>query len=88
MEAAHTATPWKAITSPGGIWSVVDKDNSRVCDVGYAVKSKANAAFIVRACNNHDAFVSVLESIAHDATLTTLDMVALARTAIAKAGAA
>jgi hypothetical protein len=52
------------------------------------VTAEANAAFIVTACNNHDAFVSALESIAHDATLTTLDMVALARTVIAKAGAA
>jgi hypothetical protein len=96
MEVAHTATPWIIASSSMGVHHYIEariggglvQEIASCGPTDGPEGSSGNAEFIVTACNNHDAFVSVLERIAHDATLTTLDMVALARTVIAKAGAA
>lgn len=56
----HTPTPWKAITVTGG-WDGVGPSNGGVPICNLAENNPANAAFIVLACNSHDAMVAALE---------------------------
>ena len=58
--AKHTPTPW--FYSNGEVYDI--KDN-QICLVSYYQdgRVKANAAFIVRACNSHDALVEALEAL-------------------------
>jgi hypothetical protein len=71
----HTKTPWRADqprTYAGVKWDCIIRgaENSPVCIVtvaGFpANESKANAAFIVKAVNNHDALVKALKESAAD----------------------
>ena len=54
----HTPTPWNVVTHNGV--SLIDGDADRI---GVNVEAPANAAFIVRACNSHDALVKALEAL-------------------------
>ena len=54
----HTPTPWNVVTHNGV--SLIDGDADRI---GVNVEAPANAAFIVRACNSHDALVKALEAV-------------------------
>ena len=61
----HTPTPWRATDMPG-FASVAEFETGRLvagCDASYRelIECKANAAFIVTACNNHAALVAALE---------------------------
>lgn len=72
--ASHTPTPWNL----GYTGRCILREIPGMCDGedGYAVaitsahsllapsEARANAAFIVRACNSHDALVKALEEIA------------------------
>jgi hypothetical protein len=77
METKHTATPWvskKVRTSIGycyrvGAQSIVDQDHGGLClyDDRTSLnphkdgEQEANAEFIVRACNAHDAMYELIE---------------------------
>jgi len=61
----HTKTPWSIDSNDlDGTWSIGniehDGDDWDVCTVH---STKANAEFIVRAVNNHDALVEELENL-------------------------
>ncbi len=63
-EAAHTPTPWGdnnncQFVSPSGLL-IGDTGNG---DQRTWAERRANAAFIVRACNSHAALVAALEEI-------------------------
>ena len=98
MNTAHTATPW-AIRD---MHIVLESDKYRVvATVANPTKelrteSIANAEFIVRACNSHDALVAALqtppEHVLHYASMPHAHSsankdVATARAALAAAGA-
>jgi len=54
----HTPTPWDLQTLRVSLVPVMIRVN------GYTKETaEANAAFIVRACNNHDALVGALQSL-------------------------
>ena len=70
--ASHTPTPWKVISGrqnrPTMAWSPSASEG--VFNAGYdsatekeQAKEAANAAFIVRACNAHEALVEAAEAI-------------------------
>ena len=71
-EPKHTPTPWGATNKPlilKGQWTIWDNDGhglqvATLSQRGGALNDKidcteANAAFIVRACNSHDAMVEI-----------------------------
>ncbi len=59
MNAAHTATPWAEQEMPGNDRITTDDgENTTICEFPYGLD--ANATFIVRACNSHDALVTAL----------------------------
>lgn len=100
MSAQRTPTPWeteKPEDSNGYVYvRGVDGEEAAVCYA--APKSDGNAAFIVRACNAHDALVSALsdleaifdgqedcdDGVPNDA----MRAMTIIRAALAKAGAA
>jgi hypothetical protein len=66
MTTQHTPTPWKTETPKGweqkgltAIWS--DGVMVATCGRQGTQEQQDNAAFIVRACNSHDALVAALE---------------------------
>ena len=65
--AEHTPTPWglNPDDRPGMAWNVeiVEGDNPdmRIAFMANGRHSEANAAFIVKAVNNHDALVKALQ---------------------------
>lgn len=70
MTTQHTPTPWKvcdiAVNDQWHVGSTIGAadpaDGRRVCDVSrIPANYQANAAFIVRACNAHDALVAALK---------------------------
>lgn len=78
-EAKHAPTPWiidgcsgRMITTPGGYYGFIAD-----------VDTKANAAFIVRAVNNHERLVEALEAAAR--FLPSIDSLPNTRTEIGDA---
>jgi hypothetical protein len=75
--SAHIRTPWHARLSecPGVYggeqhWAILGPNASGIiADVegGLGAKSKANAEFIVRACNNHEELLTACRMSLHDA---------------------
>ena len=59
----HTATPWRLYNRRTRT-TIVENDN--YSNVLEGINCKANAAFIVKAVNNHDALVETLKSAKHD----------------------
>ncbi len=64
----HTALPWMTVTDGKLIY--IDSDLDNICDLYHNTTSlnictkmnaEANAAFIVKAVNNHDKLVDALE---------------------------
>lgn len=73
MEAKHTATPWAVWSDPNGniVIRAENGDNiARPCEYGdqseFPFGHEHNAAFIVRACNAHDALVSALAELVNE----------------------
>jgi hypothetical protein len=60
----HTPTPWMALPDESGheTYVVGPKSDHPVadCQFGFGSEDNANAAFIVKAVNNHDALVRAL----------------------------
>lgn len=93
-QAAHTPTPWRVgKTSPLFVWGA---DDSKVAETvpeenyGKARShAAANAAFIVRACNSHDALIAALQLVVKHADFSQcpLDVEAAVDAALAQAGA-
>jgi NCAIR mutase (PurE)-related protein len=71
-QSKHTPTPWVVTTDSSGFTAINNHDNFR-SDFPLATMCKgmtqgeANAAFIVKAVNNHEALVSALEKFVHAA---------------------
>jgi hypothetical protein len=74
MEAKHTPTPWRVIDNePGNGYGSMDITPLLIEGESYAIAAvigdvagidpQANAAFIVRACNSHDALVEALKEL-------------------------
>lgn len=73
---AHTPTPWvyehrqgnsKGNTSAWSLLGFWGADHAHICgesgwDGGFVEPSEADRAFILRACNSHDALVAALQS--------------------------
>lgn len=58
----HTPLPWRLETHfPSGMHCVVTEKGD-VCACGYKDKDKANAGFIVRACNSHYDLMDTLKA--------------------------
>jgi hypothetical protein len=59
MGAKHTATPWKGpVRSGSGNYFIYAEGREQsICGVSFHDDGGANAEFIVRACNAHDALV-------------------------------
>jgi hypothetical protein len=74
MEAKHTLTPWRVIDNePGNGYGSMDVAPLLIEGEFYAIAAvigdvieiapQANADFIVRACNSHDALVEALSAV-------------------------
>lgn len=75
--AEHTKTPWRVERGTDLIWGACNPDDMTTYGMGYAIvcgttssytggkpsidEREANAAFITKACNSHDALVKALE---------------------------
>lgn len=65
MTQKHTPTPWK--TDGNEIWQekpIIENKHFHICKVHGVCQTqvnKANASFIVRACNSHDELVEALK---------------------------
>ncbi len=58
----HTSLPWGALNNGRStLWHVEGPDGAAVCSVPKA--RKADAAYIVRACNSHYELLAALESL-------------------------
>lgn len=72
MTKKYTSTPWSVFDNPTSnyglevIANTTVKAKRVVCRIGGPVQV-ANAAFIVRAVNNHDALVEALQELAEEA---------------------
>ena len=68
--AEHTPTPWVADPDDreGYEWNIHIIDgqdgHNRICFMSNGPETEANAAFIVKAVNSHDALVEALQKIA------------------------
>lgn len=66
MTQQHTKTPWRLQHEPN-YFNIQTEEGYAIadtCEYGSVVANRAaNAAFIVRACNSHDALVEALEEI-------------------------
>lgn len=59
QQTKHTPTPWKTNTAVATYIQAADGCHIAKTDDGYETDLReANAAFIVRACNSHDALVN------------------------------
>lgn len=72
MTQSHTPTPWYVNRFKGDSYRITQHElggpkEDRIAD---GIKSEANAAFIVRACNSHDALVAMLSVIRNGGTPT------------------
>ena len=95
----HTPTPWTV--EPGDSILKILSGGHRIADVGdapywqrFTAEHEANAAFIVRACNAHDALVAALdemltshsmENVGVKASMCRLNAKKQARAALARA---
>ena len=67
-EVGHTETPWTITPEKTREidWLWVMHEQTRICRVvlyhGEKEEQRANAAFILRACNSHDSLVKALEA--------------------------
>lgn len=65
MKTEHTSIPWLISDYPNGFNLEIIADDGRVCTVhgtsGTASETRANAEFICRASNNHEALVSACQ---------------------------
>lgn len=64
----HTPTPWNVNGGMRPGIKTVYADSGSICEMTNSqahsdAEQEANAAFIVRACNNHDELVSALENL-------------------------
>ncbi|WNV09993.1 hypothetical protein [Tardiphaga sp. 709] len=75
--AEHTPTPWRVERGTDLIWGACNPDDMTTYGMGYAIvcgttssytggkpsidEREANADFIIKACNSHDALVKALE---------------------------
>jgi hypothetical protein len=96
----HTATPWAVEDNGNEYWPDINAKDADGDSVTIATVGRANAEFIVRACNAHDDLVKALQELVASAdmivcreTQATLEdcdktLIADARAALAKAGAA
>lgn len=76
MDAKHTPTPWHdsglSDTLPGGF--IEARNGKNIClyyagpETAVGDQGKANAAFIVRACNAHEELVAALRGARSDLT--------------------
>lgn len=65
VSEAHSPTPWIAVKIPGGkAWAIDDeRTNEHVATAwGTEHDAEANAAFIVQACNAHEALVKIAKA--------------------------
>ena len=65
MSKTHTPTPWKVWRDPGNPSPrITGADRCLVLSIGigphFAKPTEANAEFIVRACNSHEALVQAV----------------------------
>lgn len=95
----HTAAPWIAVDGDMREIEITTQDRidnsfSPICemDVDYTgqmgVEQKANAAFIVRACNAHDDLVKALQEIALNDPFNQSSAGIIARAALYRSRAA
>ena len=71
----HTPAPWKAEREfEDDTPTFIHKDGRAIadCAMGYGVEDDANAAFIVKAVNSHEALVTALEKIEYAANKASL----------------
>lgn len=73
MKTPHTPTPWRIVETNLGL-AIVGADIEDLAALpqgkwgpGSAEQKKANADFIVRACNAHDDLLAALETLLADA---------------------
>ena len=66
MEAKHTPTPWNVAAYNGSFEIVTDSWDVASGSIGDRgpIRNAEDAAFIVRACNSHDALVEALKECA------------------------
>lgn len=77
----HSPLPWNAIETGNKKigweeWAIVDKNNRNVLNTDADVQDKANAAFIVRACNSFHSLVALAKEISemgHEVRLGLID---------------
>jgi len=72
----HTLTPWTYISNNHGNWHVESAHNAKeaglsVCLIPY--KREADAAFIVKAVNNHEALLSACKEALLNGQFNILD---------------
>ena len=67
METKHTPTPWQARLHEGGpLWIIgPDPDNFNIIATTTKGNDKANAKFIVRACNSHVKLLAACKELHH-----------------------
>lgn len=91
MEIKHTPTPWMVDGRPSYLveqddttkkWSVVAHGKT-ICRLGTTDEDRANAAFIVRACNAHEDLLRFVHDVAFSGT-GLVDLVRSARALHAK----
>jgi len=90
MTTAHTATPYRLFGKQGtAIWAS-EKIVAQINEPRVNHKlARANAEFIVRACNAHDDLVKALQGLLNALpSATTHPAIKEARDALAKTGAA
>ena len=93
QDSTHTLTPWKAVRVDDGVLDtnrIVGPDGSDLHPVGHISKPE-DAAFVVRAVNNHEALLAALaDMLAYatsesDQTLISPGAISRARAAIEEA---
>lgn len=73
QKTGHTATPWKVQVAAGSVSVCCPLQQiAQMVEFRAAAQSAVNAAFIVRACNSHDALVAENKALA-DALQNLLD---------------
>lgn len=91
--SAHTKGPWTTRKRIGGEIVIIPTDHERmpdswiIAECRYQANDEANAAFIIRACNSHEAMLDALKQAVYHGNAKWLNPQALdaALCAIAKA---
>jgi hypothetical protein len=87
MSSTHTPTPW--FSDKGAVWDSQDLLRRLLiaeCIGDSRANAKADAAFIVRAVNAHEALVELARRVAEHFAHTDAPLGIAARDALAKAG--